>query len=127
MSHSSSHSRGRKLDGLFYSNVCHASANTSGHDRVDVTIGGIGIVSQQRRCLHDLSRLAIAALRNLQLKPRGLERMLALGIEPLDGGHLGSRDCAYRSDTGSRGAPLDMNSAGAAETNPAAEFGSSQA
>src|SRR5579863_8365259 len=53
--------------------------------------------------------------------------MFALGIEPFDGGHHGPRDGAQRSDTGSRGAPLDMNRAGAAESNPAAEFGSSQA
>src|SRR5580692_12918819 len=53
--------------------------------------------------------------------------MLARRIEPLDGGHLGSRDSANRSDARSRGASLHMDRAGAAEANPATEFSSREA
>src|SRR5580658_9835533 len=108
MSQSSLHSRSRDLDGLAYPAVSHAAADIPGHHRVDVAVGGVGIVCQQSRRLHDLSRLTVTALWDLQLKPRGLERMFALGIKPFDGGHLGPRDGAQRSDTGSRSAPLDI-------------------
>src|SRR6202034_4247412 len=93
MSYSLSHSGGRELDGFADPHVGHAAADTPGHDRVDVPVGWIGIILQQRGGLHDLAWLTITALWNLQFKPRGLQRMLARRIEPLDRGHSGARDC----------------------------------
>ena len=47
-------------------------------------------VLQQRRRLHDLARLAVAALRHLKVDPGLLHGMRALGIEPFDRRDLGA-------------------------------------
>src|SRR5260370_32464899 len=65
---SSSHLRRCQFNCLADSNVGHAAANTARHHRVNVAVTGIGKIFQQRGCLHDLSRLAIAALGNLQAR-----------------------------------------------------------
>jgi hypothetical protein len=119
----SSHPRCCKLDGFSDSRVSHTAADIPGHDGVDVAIAGVGIILQQRGCLHDLSRLAVSTLRNLQLKPCRLERMLALWIEPFDGRDPHSRDGTEGGDAGPRRASFHMHRAGAAKSNPATEFG----
>src|ERR1700682_23910 len=124
---SSSHSRRRQLDGLADAHVGHTSTETPGHYRVDVLVGWIGVVLQQGGGLHDLSRLAVAALRNLQFDPGDLQRMAALRIEPLDRRHLGAGHRSYRGDTGTSGATVHMHGAGAAQPNPTTKFCSREA
>src|ERR1700721_2057546 len=104
MSRSFSHSRRCQLDRLAYPRVRHAATKTSSHNLVDGLVGGIGVVFQQRGGLHDLSRLAITALRNLQLDPGGLQWMSPLGVEPLDRRYLRAGARAERGNAGSGGA-----------------------
>src|ERR1700720_379838 len=104
------------------SNVGHAAANTARHHRVNVAVAGIGKILQQRGCLHDLSRLAIPALGNLQLEPRGLQRMLALRIETFDRRDLCPGDRANRGNAGSRCASFHMHRASTTKTDAATEF-----
>jgi hypothetical protein len=92
----SSHSRSCKLDGFAYSRVGHAAANIPCHYCVDVAVIGVGIIFQQRGCLHDLPRLTVPVLRNLKLKPCRLQRMPALRIKPFDRRDLRGGDCAER-------------------------------
>src|SRR5712672_4770660 len=119
---SSSHLRRCQFNCLADSNVGHAAANTARHHRVDVAVAGIGKILQQRGCLHDLSRLAIAALGNLQLEPRGLQRMLALRIETFDRRDLCTGDRAKRGNAGSCCASFDMHGASTTKTDSATEF-----
>src|SRR5690242_5494162 len=74
----SAHSCRRQLDRLADAEIGHAAAEIASHSCIDVLIGRIGIVIEQGGCLHDLSRLAVAALRDLQLDPGSLQRMPAL-------------------------------------------------
>src|ERR1700678_2603558 len=120
---SSLNSRSCKPDGFAYSRVSHAAAHIPSHYGVDVAVAGVGIILQQRSSLHDLSRLAVPALGNLKLKPRCLQRMLALRIEPFDSCDFRAGDRAKRRDARARGASFHMDRAGTAKTNPAAEFG----
>src|SRR5271166_171028 len=57
----------RLLDRLADADIGHATAQVSRHDAVNVLIGRTGEILQQRRGLHNLARLAIAALRHLQI------------------------------------------------------------
>jgi hypothetical protein len=98
-------------------------AKTYRHDRVDILVSRIGVVFQQCGGLHNLSRLAITALRSLQLDPGSLQRMFPFWVEPFDSRHVSSGDRADRGDTGSSGAPFHMHGAGPTHANPAAEFG----
>src|SRR5689334_12969832 len=49
-----------------------AAADVSGHGGVDLRIGGFRGLGEQRRCGHDLSRLAVAALRYVHIDPSAL-------------------------------------------------------
>src|ERR1700677_1714718 len=51
----SSHPGCCKLDGFADSNVSHAAADIAGHYGADVLVTGVGIILQQRGCLHNLS------------------------------------------------------------------------
>src|SRR5881296_2569922 len=53
---------------------------------------------KQRRRGHDLARLAVAALRHLLGDPRLLQRMIAVGRQPFDGGDSLSLNRRYRGD-----------------------------
>ena len=58
-----------------------ATANITGHRRVNIRIAGVRIGRQQRCCRHDLARLAIAALKDFNSEP-GVLHLLPLGVSP---------------------------------------------
>src|SRR5258708_38133868 len=84
MSPSFSHPCGRQLNRLAYPQVRHAATKASGHDGVNVLVSRTRVVLKQGGGLHDLSWLAVTALRNLQFEPSNLQRMFPFGIKPLD-------------------------------------------
>src|SRR4051812_44146936 len=61
-----------------------AAAADVGHRRVDVAVARVRILREQRGRRHDLSRLAVAALRNVEREPRLLDRRRARRRQPLD-------------------------------------------
>src|SRR5712671_7538489 len=65
----------RALDRRLDTIVSHASTQRAVHRRADLGIAWIGIAIEQRFCRHDLTVLAIAALRGLLVDPRLLQRM----------------------------------------------------
>src|SRR5262245_3772115 len=115
----------RLLDGGANADVGHATAQVAGHDGIDVLIGRGRKVVEERHRLHDLARLAVAALGYLKVGPGPLHRMVA--TEPLDGRHLRAGDTGQRRYAGARRSASDMNCAGAAHPDAAAELRSSEA
>src|SRR5216684_5688542 len=81
---------------------------------------------KQRRRGHDLARLAVAALRHLLGDPRFLQRMIAVGRQPFDGGDSLSLNRRYRSDARSCRHAVDVHRACAALRHAAAELGSGE-
>ena len=124
MTEFSSHSRRGQLNGFAYANVGHAAADTPGHHRINIPVGRIRVILQQGRRLHDLSRLTVAALRNLQFEPGSLQWMSAVRVEPLDRCDFGAHYGAHRCDARSRRASFYVHSASTAHTNATPEFGS---
>ena len=61
-----------------------AAADVAGHGEVDVAVGRLGFVLEQRATRrHDLARLAVAALRHVERDPGGLHRIRDLvGFAP---------------------------------------------
>src|SRR3979409_681342 len=59
-----------------------AAAADIGHLTVDIGIARMGIALEQRRCRHDLTGLAIAALRHLLFNPGDDNRMVLLANNP---------------------------------------------
>ena len=83
--------------------VAAATADIAGHGAEDFLIRRMRRLLQQRGCLHDLSGLAIAALRHVQFAPGLLDRMVALRMQPLDGDDLVAHGIADHQAAGPRG------------------------
>src|SRR5689334_18423535 len=65
--------------------VRSATAQVAAHRRVDIRVARVRILREQRDRRHDLSGLAIAALHDVLLDPRGLHRVGdAIAFQPLD-------------------------------------------
>src|SRR2546422_3442849 len=58
------------LDGRTDALVGAAAADIAGHRGVDVGIAGVRGLRHERRCRHDLARLAVPALHDLEIQPR---------------------------------------------------------
>src|SRR6516225_307565 len=77
------------LGGAFHGNydarICGAATEIAGHAVNDLLLGWVGVFRKQRHGLHNLTRLAVAALRYLLLDPGLLHGMGISWIEALDG------------------------------------------
>src|SRR5437588_11579199 len=63
------------VDGRANTNVSGAPANVAGHRAIDVGVGRLRHLIQQRCGRHDLPRLAITALRHIEAHPGLLDRV----------------------------------------------------
>src|ERR1700758_2744657 len=79
------------LDGSSDALISAATANVGGHAFVNVFVSGLGLAFQQGNGLHDLPRLAVAALRNIELHPHLLDGMEPVGADILNCADFGSR------------------------------------
>src|SRR6185436_4574620 len=117
---------GGAMHGGAYALVGAAAADV-GHRRVDVGIGGLLVLGEQRCCRHELPGLAVAALRHVQLRPSLLHRVAGVARQPFDGGdpvaglHIADRNGA-RADQ----LPVQVHRTGAALRHAAAVFGPGQ-
>src|SRR6266404_4795269 len=105
-----------------------AAAADVGHRLVDVLVGRLRVLLQQRGRRHDLSRLAVAALRHVERRPCLLHGMRAGGRKRLDGDDLVGE--LQRTDGTGAGTPhfaVDMHRARAALRDAAAVFGAGEA
>ena len=70
------------LDGAHDARIGAAAADVAVHVRDDLLARRLLVLREQRRRLHDLAGLAVAALRHLLGDPRLLQRMAAVGDRP---------------------------------------------
>src|SRR5262245_40778518 len=92
------------------------------HSSVDVGVRRSWRLLQQRYRGHDLPRLAIAALRNIELDPRQLQGVLSICGKPLDRGDVLAGNGSNRIAAGPDGLTVDQHCAGATLRDTAAEF-----
>src|SRR5215468_7588141 len=90
---------------------------------VDVGVGRIGISLEERRRGHDLSGLAVAALRHVLCQPSLLHRVLAVGRKPLDCGNASTLERPDRHRAGAHRLSVDVDRAGATLRNATTELG----
>src|SRR5262245_40600255 len=117
-----SHFRRSEFDRPADADIGHASAQVTAHDGVDVLVGRVGKILEQCCGLHDLSGLAIPALRCLRLNPGLLQWMLTVRVEPLDRRDRRVRHRAERRDAGADRASINVHRACAAHADATAEF-----
>src|SRR5260370_12568335 len=111
-----------RLDGGGDALITAAAADVAAHRTVDLVFGRVLVRRDQCGGLHDLARLAIPALRDIQGAPGFLHRMVALRIEPLDRRHRPPGSIVYGGDAGAGRLAVDLNRAGAAQRHAAAVF-----
>src|SRR6202043_1963853 len=115
---------GDRLDSGAYACIGRAPANVSGHRCIDFSIIGSRIALYESRRAHDLTRLTVAALDDLEFEPRLLDPAPALLLpDGLDRRHLARADVRHRQHAGSNGPAIHMHSTSAALRDPASEFG----
>src|SRR4051812_27409398 len=118
---------GRLMHGLADALIRPAAANV-GHRLVDVGIGRLRLLLQQRRRRHDLPGLAVTALRHVDRGPCLLHRVRRIGREALDGADLVARlHGAERHRAGALHFAVDVHRACAALRDAAAVFGAGEA
>ena len=102
--------------------VRSAAADIPAHGFVNVFVGWFGFFRQQHRGAHDLSGLAVAALRHVQLNPRFLQRMREIRGQSFDGRHVLAFDARYRRHAGANRLAVQVHGARSAQRHPATEF-----
>src|SRR6185369_4853747 len=87
------------MNGLANPCIRPAAAYVSGHRLVDVLVRWLGLLAQQHSRTHQLSGLAVAALRHILFDPCLLQRMTEIRRKSFNGGDLLPRNARYRRDT----------------------------
>src|ERR1700732_2987098 len=105
-----------------------AAAANIGDGFVDVLVGRLRLLLEERRHRHDHPALAIAALRNVVGDP-GLLHLVqgAVTRQPLDGGDLLANGFADHHPAGAHRDAVDVDGTGPALCNAATVFGARQA
>ena len=104
-----------------------AAAADVGDRRVDVGVGRLRLLLEQRRDRHDHAALAVAALRNIVIDP-GLLHLVQHAVlrEPFDRGDLLAGHRGERHRARAHGDAVDVHGAGAALRDAAAVFRAGQ-
>jgi len=111
------------MNGLADAQVGAAAAQIAAHGFVDFRIGWLGVFGEERGGRHDLARLAVATLRNIQFHPGLLQSMRGVGREAFDGGDVSINGSPERRHAGALWLSIDVNGTSAALANPATVFG----
>src|SRR6185369_15107860 len=114
---------GGLLDGRANTGIGAAAAGLAVPGLVDVRVGGLGRRGEERGGAHDLARLAVAALRHVQVAPGGLH-LLADRVRGhrLDGRDLLAGGRGERRAARAHGLAVEVDRAGAAQLLAAAEL-----
>ena len=118
---------GRLAHGRADPGVGAAATEVAGERLIDLRVGRPGPLPQQRRGRHDLPGLAEAALRDAELHPRALQRVLTVGREALDGGHGPPLGAPQRRHAGPHRLAVEVHGARAAERLAAPVLGPGEA
>src|SRR5688500_12793015 len=97
------------MDRFLHADVRAAAADVAGHRSVDVVVGRLGVLVEQRDGRHDLPRLAVPALDDVGLGPRLLYRVQTVGGQPFDRGDLFRGDAARGGDARTDGLAVDVH------------------
>src|SRR5262245_28751648 len=106
--------------------VGSAATDIAAHRVVNIIVGRARFLLQQTGRRHHLSRLTVAALRDLYLLPGPLYRVAQIARESFDRDHSLPLGARHRSDAGTNRVAVEMNHAATAESHPAPIFRTGQ-
>src|SRR5438105_13970637 len=88
------------MDGVFDALIAAAPADVARHGFAYLIVVRSWIFHEECRSLHNLAGLAKAALRDVELAPSLLNRVIAGRVKAFDGGDLAVADVGYGGDAG---------------------------
>src|SRR5688500_363328 len=100
--------------------VSTTTTNVASHRFIDIVISRLCYLRQQDRRAHDLARLAIAALRNVDFRPGLLQRMTEIWRESLDGCDLPAGSIRHALHAGADSLAIKVDRTSAAKRHAAA-------
>src|SRR5262249_32442919 len=103
--------RSRAMDRAPDSLVGATAADVAAHCLVDIRVGRVEVLAKQRCRAHDLTGLAIAALRNLLHNPGQLQGMSAVGRKSLNRRDVLAGNFGHRGDAGTNGVAVQVHGA----------------
>src|SRR5260370_1038247 len=118
---------GRFRDGSADSRIGPASTYIPAHRSIYKFTRRICVGCKQCNRRHDLSRLTVAALRNIVFDPRCLDGFRHFAGNRLDGYDFATTNCRCRGYTGSDRLTVNVDGACATKGRPAPELGSFEA
>src|SRR3954471_8803850 len=110
------------MDGRPNALVSSAAANIPCHLLIDVAVARMRFRGEQGNCLHDLSRLAVSALRNIHLLPGLLHCVRPMSRDTLNRSDLRTFHLAHLRGARAHGLAILQHRARAAERHPASKF-----
>src|SRR5262245_18478149 len=103
-----------------------AAAEIAAHRVVNIDVGRVRFLLQQTGGGHHLSRLTVAALRDLYLQPGLLHRVAQITREPFDRDHSLPLGAPHGSNAGTDRVAVEMYLAASAEGHRTAVFRAGQ-
>src|ERR1700728_2160127 len=100
------------VDGIANAEVGGTTAKIAGHGLVDIGVAGVRFLSEQRGGRHNLSGLAVSALRDLFSDPGFLDRVQTICSKTLNRDDLLARGGCEGSLAGADCGAVDVDSAG---------------
>jgi|HubBroStandDraft_5_1064220.scaffolds.fasta_scaffold68841_1 hypothetical protein len=110
------------MDGFADALVRSTAANIAAHEIVDIGVGGLWFFCEQCYRGHDLSGLAVAALRNVFFDPSDLHGVAAICGQPFNRYDFLTTYAGDRRNARARGLAVDMHGAGSAQSHAAAKL-----
>src|SRR5262245_57695961 len=114
---------GRLEDGGANARVGSAAAQIAAHRGVDVGVGRLRGLRERGRGGHDLAGLAVTALRDVDVLPRDLQRVIPVRRQPFDRRDRGVADRRDLRDAGPDRGPVPVHGARTALVDAAAKLG----
>src|SRR5437870_712655 len=116
----------RLVNGGTDADIGRAAAEVAVHSQIDVAVCRLLDLLEQSDRAHDLSRLAIATLRNVARDPGVADRFSLAAGQSFDGRDLAVAKARYRQRAGPQRLAIEEDGAGAALGDAATEFGTGQ-
>src|SRR5258705_6482927 len=113
----------RRADAL----VGRATTDVARHRMIDVGVGRLGLLLQQGGRRHDLSRLAVAALYDVEVHPRLLHRLRCARRQAFDRRYLAIGNGRDRRRARAQRLSVDVDGAGAALRDATPVLGAGEA
>src|SRR5450432_654173 len=115
------------MNGFANAQVGATAANISRHGFINILICRIWIFTEQHGRRHQLTGMTISTLRNVDLLPGKLRRMIIIGRKTLDRYDFLPFSAAYFGNTGTYRFTIQMNHAGSTLRDAATVLGPGQA